>query len=243
MTILGNAMNKIMELAGDAAEDLINNHPELKSQLGDNIKQLKSMGDDMGLKKEVDETWQQLRGLINKGFSASTITEAKKLLDDKMQQLKQVGEKAWDKGLEQAKPYLDKVPQAKELLEKNKDVLMKGDISTLIQKLKDAASSGKVDDLKSYIDSATEKAKQTGKDAMGGGGGIIGGGLEKYLSFIPGGGEIAGKLQQLSEVGQKHGKEAESLIGETVKEIQDVLSRKMQDAEKLADKASKDAKN
>lgn len=45
VNILSETMSKIMSLAGDAAEDLMNNHPQLKQQLGGNIDQLKELGD------------------------------------------------------------------------------------------------------------------------------------------------------------------------------------------------------
>lgn len=45
MSILSDTMSKILGLAGDAAEDIMNNHPKLKQQLGGNIDQLKQMGD------------------------------------------------------------------------------------------------------------------------------------------------------------------------------------------------------
>lgn len=237
MSVLSETMNKIMGLAGDAAEDIMNNHPGLKERVGGDITKLKQMGEQYGpeAKKQVDETWAQISSLLSKGLSASTIPEIKKLIEEKTEAVKKFGNEAFDKGLEQAKPYLDKVPQAKELIEKNKDALKQGDIGTLIQKLKDAASSGNADGLKDYVDSAVNKAK----DAAGGSG--SGGGFEKYLAMIPGGGEIGGKLQKLQEIGQKHGKEAEQLLNETVQEIQQVLQKKVAAAEDLASKASKDA--
>ena len=58
--------------------------------------------------------------------------------------------------------------------------------------------------------------------------------------MIPGAGELAPKLIQLKEIGEKHGKEAETLVKETLEEIQQVLEKKLREAEKLAAKAKKD---
>jgi hypothetical protein len=60
--------------------------------------------------------------------------------------------------------------------------------------------------------------------------------------MIPGGSDIGGTLQQLQEIGQKHGKEAEGLVMSAVDEIKKVLSAKMEEAQKLKDKAEKDVK-
>ena len=60
--------------------------------------------------------------------------------------------------------------------------------------------------------------------------------------MIPGGSDIGGTLQQLQEIGQKHGKEAEGLVMSAVDEIKKVLSSKMEEAQKLKDKAEKDVK-
>jgi hypothetical protein len=46
--ILQKHIKKIGELAGDAAEDIINNHPELKKAVGGNIDKLKQYGDAYG---------------------------------------------------------------------------------------------------------------------------------------------------------------------------------------------------
>jgi len=39
---------RIAELAGDAFEDILDNHPQLKSAVGDNISKLKQMGENYG---------------------------------------------------------------------------------------------------------------------------------------------------------------------------------------------------
>jgi len=46
--VLQKHISKIMELAGDAAEDIINNHPKLKNAVGDNLDKIKQYGDSYG---------------------------------------------------------------------------------------------------------------------------------------------------------------------------------------------------
>lgn len=232
--ILQKHLKRIGELAGDAASDIINNHPALKEKVGGNLDQLKQMGDKYGpeAKKQVDETWDQIRDVMKSGMSASTIPKIQSLVQEKMQKIQELGGKVWDQGMEKAKPYLDKSPEVKKLLEENKEKLKKqGNVQELYEKVKDAVQSGNSDSLKQYVQNTVKKAGQSG----GGGGGV--GGLEKYLNMVPGGGEIIPKLTQLQEIAQEHGEEAEKIAKDTFKEIQDVLQRKLSEAKQLGQKA------
>lgn len=222
-----------MELAGDAAQDILNNHPEIKSKVGGSVDQLKQMGDQYGpeAKKQVDQTFDQIKDIMSSGLSADTATKIKKVVEEKIELVKKMGDEAWKKGLEQAKPYLDKNPKVKEMVEENKDALMKGNMGDLWDKVKNAVNSGNTDDLEKYVKDAAGKAKDSGM-----------GGMDKYLNMVPGAEKIVPQLKSLSEVAQKHGKEAEDLLKETVDEISKVLSNKSEKAQEIAKKAEKDAK-
>ncbi|KAL8831316.1 MAG: hypothetical protein Q9191_000935 [Dirinaria sp. TL-2023a] len=56
-------MKRLGDLAGDSAQEIINNHPMLKEKVGGSLNQLKQMGENYGpeAKKQVDETWDQIR--------------------------------------------------------------------------------------------------------------------------------------------------------------------------------------
>ncbi len=41
------------------------------------------------------------------------------MINEKTEKVKKLGDQAWKKGLEQAKPYLDKNPQVKKMVEEN----------------------------------------------------------------------------------------------------------------------------
>ncbi|KAF2088499.1 hypothetical protein K490DRAFT_39688 [Saccharata proteae CBS 121410] len=231
--IIEKHMKRIGELAGDAASEIINNHPELKDKVGGRIDQLKQMGEAYGpeAKKQVDQTWDQIRDIMKSGVSADTAKKIQNLVQEKSDMLRKMGDEAWKKGLEQAKPYLDKNPKVKEVVEKNADSLKQGNLQQLWEQVRNAVESGDTGKMEEFVKSQVNKAKQSGF-----------GGLEQYLQMIPGASEIAPKLGQLQEVAQKHGKEAEKLLKETVDEIQQILSKRSQQAKELAEKAEKEAK-
>lgn len=230
--ILQKHMTRIGELAGDAASEILNNHPQLKEKVGGNLDQLKKLGDQYGpeAKRQVEETWDQIRDIMKSGVSAETATKIKNLVQEKSEMIKRMGDEAWKKGMEQAKPYLDKNPKVKELVEKNADALKRGNVQELWQTVKQSVETGDTSKIEQYVKQATDKAKQSGF-----------GGLDQIMGRF-GGGEIIPKLQQLQQVAQKHGQEAEKLFKEAMDEIQQVLSKKSDQAKALADKAKKDSK-
>jgi len=231
--ILSKHMKRIGELASDSMEQIVNNHPMLKEKVGGNMDQLKKMGENYGpeAKKQVEETWEQVQDVLKGGFSASTIPKIQSLVQDKVQKMQEFGNKAWEKGMEQAKPYLDKSPKVKELIEKNTSSLKQGNVTELYSKIKDAVQSGSTGNLEQYIKSATDKAQQ----------GRSGGGLESWMKMIPGGGEIMPQLSQLQQIASEHGEEAEKIAKSTFDEIQQVLQKKVTEAQNLANKAKKKA--
>ncbi len=233
-SILEKAMSELAELAGDSAGEILDEHPQLKEKFGGGLDQLKGMADSYGpeAKKELDQTYQQIKDVIKGGVSVETINKVKKLIEEKTEKVKQLGDKAWEKSLEQAKPYLEKSPQVKELIEKNADSLKQGNIGDLFAKVKEAVSSGDLDNLQDYVKQAGEKAKQSG----------FGKNIEQYAKMIPGGSEILPKLMKLQEVAKTRGDDAEKILKGAYKDIQDVLTKKTEELEKLADGAKKDAK-
>ena len=228
-------MAKIGDLASDAAEDIMNNHPDLKNKLGGSVSQLKGMGEQYGpeAKKKVDETWKQVQDILKGGVGLGTADQLRRLVQNKIEEVRQMGDQVWQKGMEQAKPFLDKSPQVKQLVEQNKEKLMQGNLTQLWEQVQAAAKSGDTGDLEKFVKETVDK----GKSAMGGGAG-----LEQYFNMIPGGSETMQKLQQLQEIGEKHGEEAEKLAKDAFKDIYEVLRKKVEEGEKLTSKATKDAK-
>ncbi|KAK2028795.1 hypothetical protein LX32DRAFT_618407 [Colletotrichum zoysiae] len=236
--VLADISKKIASLGGDALSDIIDNHPQLKEKLGGNIDQLKDMGAKYGpeAKKQVDETWKQVQDVLAGGFSASNFEKARKLIEDKVQQVRKLGDEAWKKALEEAKPYLDKNPKVKELVEQNADALKQGNAKELFEKAKKAAESGELGGLESYVGDAVDKAKSKGSKV----GESFG--LDQYFKMIPDGDQIMPKLKQLREVADKHKDEGERLFKETIEEVKKVLENKAKKAEEIANSAKKEAK-
>lgn len=235
---LADLSAKLADLSTDAIGDILDNHPQLKDKFGGSIDQLKEMGDQYGpeAKKQVKETWRQVRDIAAGGLSASNLDKARKLIEDKVQEVQKLGDEAWKKGLEQAKPYLDKNPQVKELVEKNADVLKRGNAKELLEKAKSAVESGKTGDLEGYVKDAVEKSKSKGSQLIGGTG------LEQYIGQIPNGSEVLSKLKQLKEVAEKHTDESEKLVKETFEELKKVLENKSEKAESILNKAKEESK-
>lgn len=236
--VLADLGRKMADLAGDAAGDVLDNHPDVKKQLGGSVDQLKRMGEQYGpeAKKQVDETWRQAKRIFEGGMSVDKINKARKLIEDKVEQVKALGEEAWKKALEEAKPLLDKNPKVKELLEKNGELLKRGDAKDVFDRARKAMESGDMGGLEDYVKQAVDKAKSQGSqvaDSLG---------LDQYFQMLPDGGDMLPKLKQLQEVAQKHTKEGEQLLKETVEELKRVLESKSQKAQEVLEQAKKEAK-
>lgn len=236
--ILQKHVQSIADLAGDASQDILNNHPALKAKVGNNLDQLKQMGDKYGpeAKKQFEETSQQITDIMKNGMRVDSIPKIQSLVQEKMRKVQEMGGKLWDESFEKAKPYLEKSPQVKEMVEENKDTLKNsGSFQELYDKIKDAVSSGSTDSLKQYID----KVKQGGSSSSGGGGSS---GIEQYLKMIPGGSQIVPGLTQLQDIAKSHGPEAEKIAKDTFGEIEEVLRRKVEEAKRLAKDAGEKTK-
>lgn len=226
-------MSRIADLAGDSAQQIMDNHPQLKEKVGGNWDKLREYGDKYGpeAKKEVDRTWKQISDVFKTGLSPANIEKVKSIVQEKVDKLQKLGNEAWEKGMEQAKPYLDKNPKVKELVEQNADALKGGDVQELYNRIKKAVENGDTGDLEGYVKSAADKAKDSGF-----------GGLDQYLNKIPGGDQIIPKLGQLQEAAQKHGDEAQSILKDAVTEITEILKKRGDQAAELAKKAKDDSK-
>jgi len=231
--IIAKHMSRIADLAGDSAQQIMDNHPQLKEKVGGNWDKLKEYGDKYGpeAKKEVDRTWKQIGDVIKTGVSPANIEKVKSIVQEKVDKLKKLGDEAWSKGMEQAKPYLDKNPKVKQLVEENADALKGGDVQQLFNRVKKAVENGDTGDLEGYIKSATDKAKDYGF-----------GDLQQYMNKIPGGDQIMPKLNQLQEVAQKHGDEAQNIMKDAISEISEILKKRGDQAAKLAESAKEDSK-
>lgn len=243
--VFEDAFAKLGKLAADAGSDVLDNHPELKQKVGGGLDQLKQLGEQYGpeAKKQVDDVNRQIKEILAGGFSIASANKIRQLVQDKTAEVKKLGDAAWDKGLESAKPYLEKNPKVKELIEKNKDALKEGNTTELWNRLKDATSSNS-DEITKYLQETAEQGKKkleksTGKNL---------GDLSSMLSgILPAGvaesaNEIIPKLQKLQEAAGKHGDEAEKIAKDTYAELRDLLSKKLKEVEGLGENVKEDAK-
>ncbi|KAJ5882324.1 uncharacterized protein N7529_000996 [Penicillium soppii] len=233
LSVLQKHVKQLFDLAGDAAENVLDNHPQLKEKIGGSFGQLKDMGEAYGpqAKEEVNKTWQQISSIVQRGASVDSAEEIKKLIQEKKDKLQKYGEEAWKKGVEESQQYLDKSPKIKKLVEENADALKKGNFKDLWGLVKDSASSGKTEDVEKYIKEKVDQAKNSGF-----------GDLNKWLDMVPGGSNVIPQLQSLQAIAQKKGSEAETVLKETVEEIQDVLKKRKEQVEKIAEEGKKESK-
>ncbi|GAP87486.1 hypothetical protein SAMD00023353_2600660 [Rosellinia necatrix] len=232
--ILVDLASKFGDLAGSSLADILNNHPEAKEKFGGSIDKLKDMGENYGpeAKKQIDRTWKQAKDILSDGASAANLEKVRRLVEDKIQQVKKLGDDVWEKALEAAKPYLDKNPVVKSLIEKNADALKQGNAKELFDQVKRATESGDTKALEDYVNKAKSKGEQATSEL----------GIDKYFNMIPSGSEILRKINHLRDVASKHGDEGEKLLAETAEELKQVLEKKSEKAKAIAEKTKKDAK-
>lgn len=126
-------MKGIGDLAGDSADDILNNRPILKNKLGGGVDRLKYMGDQFGpeAKKIVDETWKQVQDIL-KGRCWRWRSRAAAEIDSRQDPGDaEGGRPGLAEELEQAKPYLDYSPKVRELVIQNEEILMQDILTEL----------------------------------------------------------------------------------------------------------------
>lgn len=233
--VLQKYSKQLFDLAGDAAENVLDNHPEIKEKVGGSFDRLKEMGDTYGpeAKEEVNRTWQQISGIVQRGASIESANEIKNLIEEKKTKLEKLGDEAWQKGLKESQQYLEKSPKLKKMVEDNADTLKKGSSKDLWRLVKESASSGKMEDVEKYIKEQATQVKGNLGDSSD---------LGKWLEKIPGGSNILPQLNSLQEIAQKKGSDAENVLKETFEEIQDVLKKRKDQVEKIAEEAKEESK-
>jgi len=232
--IIEKAITELGKLVADSTSEVLDNHPQIKEKVGGNLDQLKGMADSYGpeAKEQVEQMYQQIKDIVKGGVSAESISKIQGLIQEKTEKVKKMGDEAWEKSLEHAKPYLDKYPQVKEMVEKNADVLKKGNVTEVFEKVKSAVDSGNIDDLREYVKQAGDKSRNSG----------LGQKVEQYAKMTTGGSEIMPRLQKLQEVAKTRGDDAERILTGAYEDIKQILEKRIGEAENLAETVGKDAK-
>jgi hypothetical protein len=230
--VLQKHMERLGQLTSDATGDMLQNHPELKEKVGGNLDQLKQMGEQYGpeAKKQVDETWEQIKDIMKQDSNSDMVENIHKLVQKNVARVQKLGDEAFQKALEKSKPYLDKNPQVKDLVEENAGALKQGNFEQLYEKVKSATESGNMEDLEKFVKDAANKVKKGNA-----------GGFDQILKNILGSNQVLPDLQSLQEIAEKYGGEAKTLLDETIQEVSEILSKKADQAKELAKERAKDA--
>jgi len=173
--VLANHLSRLYDVAGDAAEDILENHPELKEKYGGSKEQLKKFSEKYRdeATKQVKEVQGQVQDIFKNGLDWSAVQKIQKLIEDLTEKSKQAGnelsKQATEKGgealqqakkqggdaLQQAKKqgesFLSSSPQIKKLLEDNSDALKNVSITEVMEKVQEAVSSGNTKPLEEYV--------------------------------------------------------------------------------------------
>lgn len=151
--ILSERLQELSSLIGDVSQQILDNHPDLREKLGGSFDQLKQLGDRLGpeAKKQVDETFKEASQIARQGISTDSASRLQKLVQDKLQELKKLGDKSWESGYEQIKPLLEKNPQVKKFFEQNIDTLKSGHVTDVVEKVRNAVQSGSTSGLENYV--------------------------------------------------------------------------------------------
>jgi len=213
----------------DFIKPVIDKNPQLKEAVGGSYDNLKSMVDRYGpeAKEKYDDAVKQIKQIAAAGLTAASIKQVKDLVEQKSKEIKELGEKAgkdaWNKASQQAKPYLDKMPDIKKTLDENMQALMGSggkSIQEIYDKVKEVAEKGpnkkNIEELQNMI---KEKAKQASQqsgmnwdDAWKT--------LESYIKKLPGGDKVHIPPFVLSDeymadaVGIKSGTSIEGVCGD-----------------------------
>lgn len=241
--ILQKHLKRIGDLAADSAQEILNNHPGLKKKFGGSFDQLKQLGNSYGpkAKKQVDQVWDEINNILKGGVNAESIDKIQSVVQDRIKAVQKFRDRAWKEGMEQAKPYLDKSPQARELLEKNANALKKGNAGELFEQVRQSVQSGDLDSIERYVQSAVKRQTEQSSDDGAEEGG------EQSIGSLPGAGNVVSTLsQKMHQIHQitrsEHGQDAKQIAKDTADEIEQILNRRLSEAQRLIENAEKKTK-
>ncbi|GAO47545.1 hypothetical protein G7K_1750-t1 [Saitoella complicata NRRL Y-17804] len=252
--LIQEKLSQIYELAGEAGQDvfgpLLKEHPELKAGVEGGLSQLRSLSEKAGpeAKKIVDETYSELKDLVGKGVTPASIASAVALIARQVSKAKELApdaldaDKLWQQAQEKAKPYLEKVPDLKKLLDDNAETIKAvggPDAEKLVQEIyakaeeisKKGLNKDSISDLQSFI---TERASTASSIASKAGTNALSQAKELYKQ-VP-------DIAELQKLGKEHGPEVKKIVEEGWGEVKEVLKKKVEEARKVAEKAQKDVK-
>jgi len=228
-SILQKYAKRVQNLAKEASNDLLEQHPELKDQLGDSLSQLQELADKAGpeAKQKLDDAYNKIQDIAQQGLTPSSIAASAYFIQDAIKSVRASVDKAYDEGLKAAKPFLDKNPQIKKLIDENADAIKSGDVKQIFQTLTSGKSPDEIQkQLQDYLGTA---GKQTADQFAG------------YVKKIPGIDKVP-HVDDLIELAKQRGDDAQKLLQDTFTDIKKVLEKRADEASKLLEKTKQDAK-
>ncbi|RPA72472.1 hypothetical protein BJ508DRAFT_419440 [Ascobolus immersus RN42] len=257
--ILTRRAKELKDITVDAGEQILDDYPQVKEKLGSSFAEVQRWGDQYGpeAKKQAKEVYGEVQKILEGGVSVDSVNRARKLIQDKSEEVKKLGSKAanesWKKGEEKAQDILKQYPEVKKVLDQYKDKITGGSLSvaaipTLFKTVTGLKGDGKdaAEKVKSYIEETIEKGQKKGSNYFDSD--LVSDTFqmaEKYIRAFPGGEKFLEEtpdLKKLATIAQKKGPEAEKLARETWDEMRKVLEKKYQEAEKVAEDAKKEVK-
>ncbi|GAA5827949.1 hypothetical protein JCM5353_007755 [Sporobolomyces roseus] len=275
----GEQIMKALQAAGGKMQDLIgeeaskgwnllgDKYPELKNTLGGEAEEFKKLADTHGpeARQIATDFYTQGAAIFAKGgFNSETYESAKKLLAEKKNEItkfsQKAGKDAWETSSKAASPFLEKVPDVKQLLDENLDKVSGyvGEdrvkiVKDVYAELADIGKSNKsVEEktklAKELVESKLGKSSQFASVVGDKANDLVGGGKKWLESAVPGLGGMTKvfdevDIKALKELASKRGEDGEKLLNSTYEEIKQILSKKSEEAKKLAEKSAEEAKS
>ncbi len=159
--------------------------------------------------------------------------------------------------MKEATPYLDKVPEIKQLLNDNRDKFIAAGAATLtggsssyqeiFAQIKDAAqgdlakNKDKVDELRKLVEEKAREAETQGSKQLERGWES----LQDWIRMMPGGDDALERMPDVKvfvKVSQERGEDAKKLAKETYEAVLQVLEEKGKKAKQLSEEVKDDTK-
>ena len=198
----------------------------------------------------------QIREIFRKGFSQEAIDQARELIQSKTYEVRRIAQdssqKAWDRSVKEASPYLNKLPEIRQILNDSASNFVSAGAAgvadatagtqELFSRIKDATRTDvlkdekKMKELRDYVVHKAHEAEEQRSRQFERGWRS----LQDWIRSMPGGDEALQRLPDMQVfvvVSRDRGDEAEELTKETYEEILRVLEEKGKKAKQLAEDA------
>ncbi|TBU29589.1 hypothetical protein BD311DRAFT_266400 [Dichomitus squalens] len=267
LDVLRRRSGELEELGKKAGKDafgsLSEKYPQVSEKLGGGYEEFKRLAKSKGpeAKKIFDDTAKQIREIFSKGFSQDSINQARELVQSKTSEVRKIvkasSQEAWNKSIEEASPYLDNIPEIKQLLNDNASAfiaagatgLTGGSSSTqeLFSRIKDLAQGDalknkeKMNELRDFVKEKAHEAEEQGSQELERGWQS----LQEWIRTMPGGDEALERLPDVKvfvQVSREKSDEAKKLVKETYEGVLRVLEEKGKKAKQLAGEVQDDSK-